>query len=443
MTETAAQQRMVLSESKPLRLFSFFLLYFGQGLPLGVSMVAFPAWLVANGASEADVAAIIATTFLPWSFKFIPAAVMDRYAFLAMGRRRLWLIVAQMLMVLGFTIAAVVAPQPDDLQVILYVIFLIGAGSAIQDVAVDGLAVDILPEEEQGTASSFMFGGQAVGRAASAVIGGFGLQYFGSQATFLFFLPIILLITIYVVFLRERPGERLLPWTEGKASQINLQKHVGAWWPMAVAAFRSLLKFDSLKLIFASSLARGTAGFFDTMWPIIAVSVVGYTTASYSSMISTVDLVMAVLAIGVGSFLTARLGPRNASFVVWIYFAVLALLVLYGRSIWIVPAAFIGLSCLWSLAVVMTSIATNPLRMQLSDPSVAATQFTIYNSLSNLPVSIGATVFAMLGGTNEMATVMWLAAGLMTVAAFVFLTLKVGDRVRKADLAAEPEPRMD
>lgn len=443
MTETAAQQRMVLSESKPLRLFSFFLLYFGQGLPLGVSMVAFPAWLVANGASDADVGAIIATAFLPWSFKFIPAAVMDRYAFLAMGRRRLWLIVAQLLMVIGFTIAAVVAPQPDDLQVILYVIFLIGAGSAIQDVAVDGLAVDILPEEDQGTASSFMFGGQAVGRAVSAVIGGFGLQYFGSQATFLFFLPLILLITIYVVFLRERPGERLLPWTEGKASQINLQKHVGAWWPMAVAAFRSLIKFDSLKLIFASSLARGTAGFFDTMWPILAVSVVGYTTASYSSMISTVDLVMAVLAIGVGSFLTARLGPRNASFVIWIYFAVLALLVLYGRSIWIVPAGFIALSCLWSLAVVTTSIATNPLRMQLSDPSVAATQFTIYNSLSNLPVSIGATMFAILGGTDEMATVMWLAAGLMTVAAFVFLTLKVGDKVRKADLAAEPEPRMD
>jgi PAT family beta-lactamase induction signal transducer AmpG len=197
---------MVLSESKVLRLFSFFLLYIGQGLPLGVSTVAFPAWLVANGASEADVAAIIATAFLPWSFKFVPAAVMDRYAYLAMGRRRAWLILAQLLMVAGFAIAALAAPGSDDLQLILYVIFLIGAGSAIQDVAVDGLAVDILPETEQGTASSFMFGGQVVGRALAATAAGFGLQY-GSRATFLFFLPVILLITLYVVFLRERPGE--------------------------------------------------------------------------------------------------------------------------------------------------------------------------------------------------------------------------------------------
>jgi PAT family beta-lactamase induction signal transducer AmpG len=85
---TAAARGLVLSESRLVRLFSFFLLYFGQGLPLGLSQVAFPAWLVANGADQSAVAAVIATAFLPWSFKFIPAALMDRYAYLAMGRRR-------------------------------------------------------------------------------------------------------------------------------------------------------------------------------------------------------------------------------------------------------------------------------------------------------------------------------------------------------------------
>src|SRR5918993_5660979 len=156
MAAAAGAQRLVLSENRVVRLFSFFLLYFGQGLPLGVSQVAFPAWLVANGAEEAAVAAVIGPAFLPWSFKFIPAAIMDRYAYLAMGRRRAWLLAAQLMMVAGFAGAAVIAPGPDDLAVLLYVVLLIGAGSAIQDVAVDGLAVDILKEEEQGTASAFM-----------------------------------------------------------------------------------------------------------------------------------------------------------------------------------------------------------------------------------------------------------------------------------------------
>ncbi len=52
-------------------------------------------------------------------------------------------------------------------------------------------------------------------------------------------------------------------------------------------------------------------------------------------------------------------------------------------------------------------ITANPLRMQLSDPRVAAAQFTIYNSLANLPVSFGsATVFVWLGATGDLTTTM-------------------------------------
>jgi len=428
---------MILSESKILRLFSFFLLYVGQGLPLGVSTVAFPAWLVANGAPASDVAAIIATSYLPWSFKFIPAAIMDRYAYLPMGRRRAWLIGAQLLMVTGFAIAGFVGPGPDDLQTILYIVFLIGAGSAIQDVAVDGMAVDILPDKEQGTASAFMFGGQTVGRALSGAAAGFGLQYLGSSLTFLIFLPAILLITLYVVYLRERPGEKRFPWSEGETSPINLERHVGAWLPMFVAALKSLIKLDSLKLLIAAALSRGAAGFFDTMWPIIAVAVVGFTTAGYSSMVSMVDLSMAVVSIGIGSALTTLLGPRKASVLVYFTYSLLALFILYGQSIWVSTTAFIVMTGVWSIHSTCSSICTNPLRMQLSDPTVAATQFTIYNSLSNLPVSIGATVFALLGGTDEMMTVMWTAAVLFVAGGLIYGTMKAGSRHEEAEAVPE------
>lgn len=430
---------MILSENRVLRLFSFFLLYFGQGLPLGVSVIAFPAWLAANGASDADVAAIIATAYLPWSFKFIPAAFMDRYAYLPMGRRRAWLVLAQLLMVAGFAIAGFVAPGADDVDVIIYIVFLIGAGSAIQDVAVDGLAVDILPEAEQGTASSFMFGGQTVGRAVSGAAAGAGLQFYGSGATFMFFLPIILAITAYVLLFKERPGERRFPWSAGEASPVNLDRHVGAWWPMAKAAFRSLIKFDSLKLVVAAALSRSAGGMLTTMWPIIAVSIAGFTTASYSSMVSTVDLVMALIAIPVGSFLTTKLGPRVATVTAYTTYAMIPLAVLYGQSFWIMMSVFTAITCWWSVNETLTSICTNPLRMQLSDPTVAATQFTIYNSLSNLPVSFGATLFAVLGGTDNLGVVMWVACALMIAGGVIYSTMGIGSR----PVAAEPVPEIN
>ena len=436
----------VLSENKVVRLFSFFLLYLGQGLPLGVSVIAFPAWLVMNGAPEADVAAVIATAYLPWSFKFIPAAVMDRFAFLAMGRRRAWLIVAQFLMVAGFVIAAVAAPGPDDLQLIVYIVFLIGAGSAIQDVAVDGLAVDILSEEDQGTASSFMFAGQTVGRSLAAIGAALGLEYYGSQITFLGFLPVILLITLYVVFLRERPGERLLPWTAGQASQVNLERHVGAWWPMAKTAFWSLIKVNSLKLLGATLLSRCAGGMLSPLWPIVAVGMIGFSTAGYASMISTVDLLMALASIVVGSYLTTRIGPRRSAVLVMLAFIALSMFILYGQSLWITTGAFIALTCLASLFTVLESITTNPLRMQLSDPTVAATQFTIYNSLANLPVALGAWLFAEIGGTSALDTLLWTTSGLFAAGALVFGWMSLGGRPEPAKtepaqtVAAKLEP---
>ncbi len=74
--------------------------------------------------------------------------------------------------------------------------------------------------------------------------------------------------------------------------------------------------------------------------------------------------------------------------------------------------------------------------MQLSDPTVAATQFTIYNSLSNLPVAFGATLFATLGGTEEMFTVMWIAAGLCAAGGLLYGRLTIGNR----PIAVEPVP---
>jgi len=360
---------------------------------------------------------------------------MDRYAYLAMGRRRAWLIAAQLLMVAGFGIAALVAPGPDDLGVILYIVFLIGTGSAIQDVAVDGLAVDILTQEEQGTASAFMFGGQAIGRATAGAAAGVGLQYFGSQATFLCFLPVILAITLYVVFLRERPGEKRFPWSDGATSQVNLDRHVGAWVPIFKTTILSLIKVDSLKLLGAAALSRAGSGMFTTMWPIIGgIGFVGLGTAAYSSMISTVDVVMAVASIAVGSFLTTKLGARRSSVLVYTTYALLALFVLYGQSIWAATAAFIAMSCVWSMHDTLTSICTNPLRMQLSDPKVAATQFTIYNSLSNLPVSLGAGLFATLGGTVQLTTVMWVAVALLFGGALLHGSMNAGSRHTVAPL---------
>jgi PAT family beta-lactamase induction signal transducer AmpG len=440
MSTQPAPQRMVLSESRRVRLFSFFVLYFGQGLPVGIGAIALPAWLAANGAPDAHVALIAGTAYLPWSFKPIPAFIMDRYAYLPMGRRRLWLILSLGMMLAAFALAAVIAPEVDDIAVLWWITFLLGAGAATQDVAVDGLAVDILPEHDQGVASSFMFGGQTVGRSAAAAASGTLLYLYGSQVAFLAFLPAITLVALYAIMLRERPGEKRFPWSEGQASPVNLERHVGDWLKILAVALKALFKRDSFVLVASAVCQRTAEGILLPLWPILATGFLLYNEASYSQTISTIDFVMALSAIAIGSFLTLRIGPKRSAMLVFTVQAAMCAFILLGREYWIIGAAFVALLCVQSVCTTLTSICTNPLRMQLSDPRVAAAQFTIYNSISNLPVTFGSvTVFVWLGGSDELGTVMPVTIALLLVATAILSMIRVG----RAPRAAEPAPQVD
>lgn len=422
----ASHKGLILSESRRLRIFSFFLFYVSQGLPFGLTTTALPIWVAANGGSSAQVASVVAMAYLPWSWKFIIAALIDRYAYLPMGRRRAWLIAAQVLMSAGFLAAAVLAPGPTDIDVLLVVTFLVMAGGATQDVAVDGLAVDILPEKEQGTASAFMFGGQATGGALAAASAAAGLQYLGSATTFLLFIPFLLIPTIYAIILRERPGEKRFPWSEGQTAAINRERVAEDWLEIFRVTFRSLFRGPSLLFVAAQSLQRTSGGMTVPMFPLLATAYVGLDETTYGSLVSTSDLITAIIGIGVGSVLTARLGARIATVAVSIAFIGALTFLLLGQSVWAANTSnFILTYGTFGLVTLLFSACTNPLRMQLCDPRVSATQFTIYNSISNLPVSIGATLFAMLGGVENLPRPLMVAMGITLGSMILFAVLRM------------------
>jgi PAT family beta-lactamase induction signal transducer AmpG len=222
MTSTAAENRWVLDQSRSLRLFTLFILYVTQGVPIGLFWVAIPAWMAANGAGAKDVAYVLGFTALPWTLKLVNGFIMDRYTFLPMGRRRVWLIGAQMVMIMSLIGCAIVGPASTDIALLAAAGFIVNMATTYQDVAVDGLAVDIMEEEERARASGMMFGGQAIGIAISSAAASIIMSQFGASAAYLFAAAFIGVISIYVVVLRERSGERRLPWTAGEANARNL-----------------------------------------------------------------------------------------------------------------------------------------------------------------------------------------------------------------------------
>ena len=230
----------ILVESSRMRYAAGSAMYFAQGIPYGLMNIAVPAWLASQGVGAGQIASFLAVIILPWAFKLLSGPLMDRYQFLAMGRRRPWVIGAQLGMTLSFFSLILVDNPPEQVGLLMMLGLFINIFAATQDVAVDGLAVDILEEDERARGSGMMFGGQAIGISAGTALNGWAIAKFGPATAYLSTAMLIGLATLFVVSLRERPGERLFPWSTGETHPRNLTMHVGAWRPILSSTFWSM-----------------------------------------------------------------------------------------------------------------------------------------------------------------------------------------------------------
>jgi len=159
------------------RLASVALLSFASGLPLGLVWIAIPAWLARAGV-DIRVVGLFTLAQAPWSFKLLWSPTMDRYAFPFLGRKRGWMLVSQVaLVMLGLALAGV-SDHPESVWVIGGLAFAIAIASATHDIAYDAYAVEVLRPEEHGLAVGARV---ALYRAAMLFSGGVSITWAGES----------------------------------------------------------------------------------------------------------------------------------------------------------------------------------------------------------------------------------------------------------------------
>ncbi|MDX1548263.1 MAG: MFS transporter, partial [Rhodothermales bacterium] len=201
---------MTLAENPRLRQFFLSALYLAQGVPTGFVAIALAAFLAQQGASVAEIAALLAVTWLPWGCKVLYGPVLDRYAGSAMGRRRPWMLVAQGGMAL--TLCAMLAtPGLDEtLWLLAAMMFVHNLFGALLDVATDAAAVDLLGVQERGRANGLMWTGKLAGLALGGAGLGTVLAYAGLRPALALMLAFLVLTMTLPLLVRERPGDRRL-----------------------------------------------------------------------------------------------------------------------------------------------------------------------------------------------------------------------------------------
>ena len=398
---TRLRPPLSLAENRNLRLFTIFLLYAGQGIPLGLFDFTIPAWMAVNGAAAADIAFVVAMVGIPWSFKFIAGFVMDRYTLLAMGRRRVWIIGAQAVMIALLVAFAVVNPGPDDVLILGIVGLAVNTATVFQDVAVDGLTVDILQEEERSMGGALASGGQVLGIAISAALTGTMVYAFGASAAYIACGCLVLLVTVHIIWVRERTGERRLPWTEGETQPVNQAAHAGDWLALLAGAFRNSLSRHSLAW-FPNLVVSGlTYGICIVAVPLIASGHTGWTEDQLGSLNGTAQLVAGITTIAIGGFAVGRIGAQRSLWLLRLLFVGLLGWMIWFADSWSDPRVLMTFVFGWITLHFVSGISDVVINMRLSPPAISATQFSIFMAVSNMGISLAGILIGSIASLAE------------------------------------------
>lgn len=135
---------------------------------------------------------------------------IDRYGYPLMGRRHLWIILAQLGLCINFVLLALVPDPAANLPLLSLMGFTLSFFSSLQDVATDGLAIDVLPVAQRGRANGVMYSGALLGYSLASAGGSMLLNRYGFSTVALTGAGLVGVILLFPLLLRERPGERLL-----------------------------------------------------------------------------------------------------------------------------------------------------------------------------------------------------------------------------------------
>jgi len=418
-----------LSNSSRVRYATGAIMYCAQGIPAGLLGIAIPAWLASLDVSAAEIASYLAVITLPWAFKLVTGPLMDRYEFLPMGRRRPWVIGAQLGLSLSLLALMLIEHPAEQIGLLMVIGVIINSFAATQDVAVDGMSIDLTPVREQGRLNAFMSFGKAVGWSVTAAVSGLLLTTLGMKATAILAAVVAGISLLAIIFVLEREDERVLPWTRGKAATVQ---RADVSFGSVFSGVNQVLWVRTSLIVMSIMFLDGLIyGYGQALMPIAAVKLFGYTTAEWSQLVAMMGLIGAVVALSVGPLID-RLGAKRMLFVAMTLVGVHAFLLAQTQHLWQDTLYVrVMLSILVAmLPVVMVSVIA--LAMAICSSTLSATQFAIYMSVANLGSEAGSKIYGMVSTQSTYSQ----SYTLLSVLAAVLIVVIMFHRHRREDPAS-------
>ena len=343
---------------------------FSSGLPLYILISLLPAWLKSEGVSLKEIG-LFALIGLPFTWKFIWAPLFDRYA-PPLGRRRGWLLITQIGLLVTLPVFGFFHPQLD-IRTIAFFCVLVAFLSASQDVVLDAYRRELLPDVELGLGNAVHVNAYKI---ASLVPGSLSLilaDHMDWSSVFMITALFMLPGLVMTLLITEPALKNASPKTLRAAVVEPFQEFIA----------RNGLKSALTVLLFIFLYKLG-----DSMATALATPFyleMGFTKTEIGLVAKNAGLWPSVIGGMLGGVWMMRLGINRA---LWIFGAVQMIAILgfawlatVGHGLpWL--ALVIGLE---ALGVGLGTAAFVAYIAQTTNPLYTATQFALFTSLAAVP----------------------------------------------------------
>ena len=181
---------------------------FVSGVPLLLTITLLQAWLTDEGVSKSTIG-LFALVGLPYSLKFIWAPLFDHFTVSSLGRRRGWLLITQVLLIISIIVLGLADPAMNPFNVAVLAT-LVAFSSASQDIVIDAYRRESLTDEEQTIGASAYVLGYRIGALAAGAGGLILADYMTYQMVYAF-MSIIMIYGVFITLIAEEPKKYYEP----------------------------------------------------------------------------------------------------------------------------------------------------------------------------------------------------------------------------------------
>lgn len=384
------------------RMLSMLFLGFSAGLPFMLVFATLSFWLRQIGIERATIG-MLSWVGIVYSIKFLWAPFVDRLALPVLdrwlGRRRSWMLVAQIGIAVGLLNIAMSDPAQGVLHVALFALF-VAFCSATQDISIDAWRIESAPVDQQGA----MAAAYQLGYRVSMMVGSAGALVIASAAGWpASYTAMAALVGVGIVTtLLVKEPERLIPrdsllreqraveWLERNAHLPATLRHAGAWFVGAVIC--PLVDFFGrygLQLGLVIFAFIGTYRLTDFAMGVMANPFyvdLGFTLNQVAAVAKVYGVGMSIVGILVGGIAVAKLG-RTRSLILGSVLIICSNLA-FAAFAAVGKPSLIGLAAVISidnLALGVHGTALIAFLSSLTSASYTATQYALLSSLYALP----------------------------------------------------------